>query len=198
MNIEEFKNRLELTLSMCRIEEFFESPHLNINNTVFSFEDFLETYANSKGEIDFFSFWEGFNVPKQSIVRFFNSFELSKREKTIESVWLAGDFEYLIATDIDSDPTVLDHELAHARFTLDTCYRKQVIEIVKSMPDSLSARLQRGLLAAGYSNDALHLLDETHAYLLTSDEKELTETFKSVSFDERYPFQKKLKSCAEQ
>ena len=191
----EFSSRREMTLSMCRTEEFFESPFQSVRGKYFSLEDFLFTYADETGRIDYFHEWEGFNVPRTALDRFNCLFkDQTKREKEILALVLETDCAYLIATESDGDPTTFEHELAHAKYALDPKYRKAVRDIIMPMPKDLGFRMQADLRAAGYPDDRELLLDEVHAYLKTSTEKELLETFPHVNPAERARYEKLLRA----
>jgi hypothetical protein len=181
-----------MTLTMARVEEFYESPHANIKGRYFTWEQFIDAYSDEKGTLTYFSEWEGFNVPAEYLCRFRNMFlDLSAREAWLLSVVDGAD--YVIATDAESDPSTLPHELAHARYRLDNAYRKSVQQIIKPMPKDLSLRFQRDLLAAGYPDDVDIMLDEIHAYLKTSTEDELLEAFLNVAAPERAPYEAALR-----
>jgi len=173
----EFSNRKDLTTTMFRVQEYYESNNKKIRNKIFTTEDFIEEYTDARGNIDYFSFWEGFNVPGNIINNFFKSFELTKREinfkKTIEKFLDRKKDYYVIAT--DGDNTTLKHELAHALYYLNEEYREKVQKIIKSIPASEHKKLINNLNKLQY-NDSVHI-DEIQAYLATSKKSELVDDF---------------------
>ena len=173
----QFSNRKDLTTTMFRVQEYYESNNKKIRNKIFTTEDFIEEYTDARGNIDYFSFWEGFNVPGNIINNFFKSFELTKREinfkKTIEKFLDRKKDYYVIAT--DGDNTTLKHELAHALYYLNEEYREKVQKIIKSIPASEHKKLINNLNKLQY-NDSVHI-DEIQAYLATSKKSELVDDF---------------------
>jgi hypothetical protein len=162
---------------MFRVQEYYESNNKKIHNKIFTTEDFIEEYTDSGGNLDYFSFWEGFNVPGNIINNFFKSFELTKREivfkKTIEKFLDRKKDYYVIAT--DGDNTTLKHELAHALYYLNEEYREKVKEIIENIPASEHKKLINNLNKLQY-NDSVHT-DEIQAYLATSKKSELVDDF---------------------
>jgi hypothetical protein len=191
----EFRNRTELTLSFCRLQEFFESPHEHIRGKVFTLEAFLATYYAPGHEIDYLAHWGGFNVPKAVVDDFFALFhDLTKREQVIEHAWKSGDHQYLIAVDVDDADNALGHELAHARYALDGQYKIAVQKVIYDIPSELLDRLCADLITGEYPDDYWILIDEVHAYLATSFDDEITETFTNSSLGELQPYIDKLKA----
>jgi hypothetical protein len=188
----EFATRKDLTLTMARVQEFYESPYPHIKGRYFTWAQFVDAYSDDKGNLTYFQEWEGFNVPRAILTTFYQIFtDLSPREEWLRTV--SDECEYLIGTDKDSDPSAVLHELAHAKYKLNPEYRKQVRAITDKMTQDLGFRFQRDLRAADYPDDVEILRDEVHAYLKTSTEEELVETFPSVSPEERAPYEAALR-----
>ena len=195
----EFRNRTELTLSMCRIQEFFESTHEHIRGKVFTLEAFLATYYAPGHDIDYLAYWEGFNVPAASLNDFFNRYgdNITLRESVIKHAWKSGEFKYLIAVEENGAQDVIDHELAHARYALDEGYRMVCNKIIASMHNdhhAMYCKALKNLLDAGYPDDGDIMYDELHAYLRTSTESELTETFPDIPLSELQPYIDRLRA----
>ena len=192
----EFESRIELTLSMCRIQEFYESPFENIKGNYFTMEEFIGAYYADGHKESYFDYWEGFNIPKTSLLQFFLEFNehLTMREQKIHDVFMGGDFDYLIAVDVKSDPTTIDHELSHARYALDAEYYGNCKKIVSGISDDLYQRLLSDLLLGDYPDDNEILDDEIHAYLKTSTEEELINVFSNCTLDELKPYINQLRA----
>ena len=170
----ELPNRRELTLTMCRMGEFYESPYPEIMGNSFTWEQFLGRYAREDGGLDYFAKWDGFNVPGGILDLFKRTFILSDREAELLDKFYEGRFEYLIAVEVGSDPTTLQHELCHAIFEMDNRYAHSVVDTISD--SGLFEKLSRHLIAAEYPDKATVLLSEANAYLATSNEGELEET----------------------
>jgi hypothetical protein len=192
-----FEDRFRMGLSMCRMSEFFESPYDAIRGRQFTFMEFIEAYWKADGTGDYWSYFEGYNIPKKVVDQFFKAHEYSGTltiyENKIKQVWEDFEGEYLIATDGLED--VLEHELAHARYALDPAYKQVVRDFIEGLDLNVRHRLIKGLLQDDrYVNDKEMLLDETHAYLLTSFDEELLEMFPEVELNLLRSLQQQLKS----
>jgi hypothetical protein len=185
-----YDTRLALTLSMCRLQEYYESPIPEIRNKVFSMADFIAAHAKPDGSIDYFSYWDGFNVPKRIIDDFFALFTLTKYEHAIAHAWDLHGYKYLVATEVGSEATTLPHELAHARYELDPVYKVQVEKVVRAIPIPVNHQMRQDL-STRYANDVME--DEINAYLLTGDPLEIKDVMPNVAFDDWYPWHLQLR-----
>lgn len=179
-----FDSMKELTLSMFRIEEFYESPYSSIKGRYFSVEQFLETYSDPGGDIEYFRYWDGFNVPIRSLVEFeqlFTPHGLTTREQVVLDLVRQHRTQYLIATCEDTDASTVAHEIAHARWTVDAQYRARCRKALACLTDTARQAMVKALLKADYPDDEAILEDEIHAYLKTDTKKSLRKMLKSAS-----------------
>lgn len=180
----QFDTRIAMTTTMCRLDAFSESPLDALRSKVNAdWPQFLELLLSD--DPDYFTFWEGFNIPGQKVKTFFNAYpleSLTKVEQQIQS--LMADKDYLIATDTSSTLETVAHELAHARWATDSTYKMGAKKVVDSIPSNLRPGLEEGLIAYGYPQVAEILDDEIHAYLLTSDTKELQDVFPKMDIND--------------
>jgi hypothetical protein len=174
-----FDSRKDLTLALCRIQEFHESPHDWIRGKHFTFGEFVEAYMNEKGVIDYWSYWDGFNVPRETMDRF-NVMFFDKTDREVDVLQAAIESEYLIATAKDSHANTLPHELAHAKYALDAKYKEAMQKMVHAIPPKTKHRMMDDLVSLRYPSVNAILEDEIQAYLLTSSLPELAETFASI------------------
>jgi hypothetical protein len=111
----EFPTQKELTLHFFRISEFFESDSENIKGKRFSFDEFVDHYSDKKGNLDYFSYWEGFNIPVKILVEFAKTFfeDLSEREikilKAVSESKINQTDGYVVACKEGDKITLLDH-----------------------------------------------------------------------------------------
>jgi hypothetical protein len=174
----EFSTRKELTTTMFRVQEFYESNNNKIRNKVFTIEDFIEEFTDSEGNLNYFSFWEGFNVPGHIVNSFFKKFNLTKKEKILKEIvekHLDRDKDYYVIATDGIDTSTLKHELAHALYYLNPEYRQKANEIVKTIPKTEHRKLINNLKRLQYS-ESVHK-DESQAYLATSRKTELVDDF---------------------
>jgi len=167
-----FKSQKELTLTLCRAQEYYECNSNKLRGKVFTFEEFIDHYTDVNGYLTYFSYWSGFNLPGYVLEEFFNQFTLTKREEKIREI--TENFKnkqyYLIASK-NSDYETLRHELIHAHYYLNPVYRQEANVLVKHMRSELRKDLSTKLKKLGYTQSVL--IDEINAYMSTSGTKYL-------------------------
>lgn len=169
----------ELTLTFCRIQEFYESPFDHIRGKKFDMFDFVSAYTRDDGHFDYFSSWHGFNFPSYV---FFNWRKLhtaiTKPERNLLRMIKANTDSrpfYVIAT-LSGANSALDHEVAHAMFYLYDDYKAEVLEAINQIDPALQLIFnQQFAHSMGYGENVF--ADETHAYLATSPDDYLKEHF---------------------
>lgn len=178
----EFPNRKELTRTMGRLGEFYESAHKHIRNKYFDMEQFLDTFMDDDGNISYFNDWSGYNIPGDMVVNFvhmFDTMSMSNREIELideidEIIWTSGDefctqFSdgdfYLIAYMKGDTPTI-DHEICHAAYYLNKDYKTQVNKLIKALDPVIVESMTIDLIKMGYNKSVCK--DEINAYLATA------------------------------
>lgn len=197
----EFPTKKELTLSMFRISEYFESDSDLIRGRKFTMDEFIDAYSDEDGELKklpggytYFAFWDGYNVPKIEYNNFLKLYtnELSQRELVIlDAVKDLPDNGYIIACE-EGDDLTLKHETSHGIFFENEEYRNQAIEIVKSIPGEVQESFIQDLVEMGYNQDVM--VDEMHAYLVAYDPEEQEECFPSLKEEMIAEYRDKLQS----
>ena len=193
----EFPNRKEHTLSMFRLSEFSEGKE-GIKGCHFAIDEFLDAYSDKDGNITFFSFWDGFNVPMKQIHDFllkFSKSELTKREKKVLKAVRTLPLNGTLITCEKGDENTLKHELAHCKFADNIPYRNEVLDVVHSIDFHLKKKFEGYLKEMGYSNDVI--IDETHAYILVYDKDEYEECFPKIDFEDIKIYHDKLTKISE-
>lgn len=180
----DYPTRKELVLSFFRVSEYYESNKATIQGKKFSIEQFLNEYMDNDGYVEYFMGWCGHNIPGIIVDEFMNSFDLTVREKAIRStirkhIDMKESRYYIIGT-YDNNTAVLNHELAHALYSLNDEYRYEANEIVETMSAANHNKLSKKLDKMGY--DAVVHDDEIQAYLATSNASELRSVL-GVPFD---------------
>ena len=189
-----FSTQKELTLTLCRPQEYYECNNIKLRNKVFTFDDFIDHYLDDDGHISYFSYWAGFNLPSNILEKFFKSFELTKREKKLYDITRKFSQQpyYVIAT-ISDDFATMDHELVHAHYYLNPSYRQKVDTVVKHMRPELRKELSKVLKEMGYTREVI--VDEINAYMATSSYKYLSEELElNVTRKDTKPFRTLAKS----
>ncbi len=169
-----FPTQKELTMTMCRPQEYYECNSTKLRNKVFTFEKFVDHYTDKDGEFGYFRFWSGFNIPGPTLERFYELFELTDREKKLKKVTdrFKNDPYYVISTRT-SDKITLKHELIHAHYYLNPVYRQEVDVLIRHMCKDLRKQLVKELKDWGYASHVIN--DEINAYMSTSSHKYLIE-----------------------
>ena len=162
-----FPTQKELILTMCRPQEFYEAATSKLRNNKFTYEEVIDFYMDTEGNLDYFNMWTGFNLPGHVMDEFFNRFDLTKREAKLKSAVrkvAKGDY-YVIAVKAGDDAT-LDHELVHAHFYLNADYKKKATSLVNGLPKNILKKITVQLKTMGYTSAVIK--DEINAYLSTS------------------------------
>ncbi len=163
----EFDNQLEITSTLLRFQEYYESPEFR--NKVFTLEEYKEWYSKAKGSFSYYVDWNGFNMPSYVLEPFYDGrFDpLSDQEKQVLELFkYENDKFYVISIHKDMEDTskLLRHEIAHGLFYVDEDYRKEVTNILSKFDTTKIKEELRPL--AGYHEDVLD--DEVHAHLIDS------------------------------
>jgi hypothetical protein len=176
-----FPTQLEASTALCRLDQFSEGPE-EYRGKYFTHEDWKPEWERLLAQgIDYFNYYEGWNIPSSVAQDFFELYnDLTAAEDNLYAAWRHAGYPYLIVDFEGADPTVVDHELAHARWALDIVYRLAMKIMILQIPTVTHSLICKDLVAAGYPSSFKILNDEMHAYLLTSTDEELLDVFKSV------------------
>lgn len=175
----------ELTLSFFRVQEYYESQNPKLYGKKFDTFKFLKETMNDDGEIDYFSFWAGFNIPGNTFNKFRGSYkekQFTSYERKMFSQLKDAGIEYTkpfyIIGSIADDKSVIDHEIAHALFHVDSRFYGDMTDLnikFKFYHPEIFEVLQKQFLRMGYSEKVLD--DETQAYMSTESDEELMDNF---------------------
>lgn len=175
-----FVSQKELTLTMFRMQEFYESKYKNIRNRKFSTNEFLESYMDESGSIDYFNWYSGFNIPGEVFLKFFKTFkDVSLKEKNLRKLVLSkvdNKKPFYIICSLVGDKQTRKHEIAHALYNMSDSYRRQADWILSTISKGVYNKLALELSRLDYDKTVIH--DEIHAYLTTESRDELHRTLK--------------------
>ena len=212
-----FESAYDNAMHFFRFQEYYESP--KFHKKIFAWVDYMEWYAekHGKGGFTYASDWGGFNVPSWVLhqVRIADIPDPNRYDRFMFNLidWVElqehpHDYYFIGTstkreTDKKSNVHVLDHEIAHALYTVNPEYRTEVAKLFrewdqgpKHKGEELSSAMDvlRGM---GYHESTI--LDEVHAYSATGLSKDLKGV---ISNKERKPFQKLFrefeKKCREE
>jgi len=159
-----FKKQKDLTSTLFRLQEFYESPEFR--NKHFSLQEFHTWYSQQhKGKFTYLSDWTGFNIPSSIVDKFIKKFKMNKREKALIRLFKRKKVPYYLIGTYGSKKdykVVLKHEIAHAMFFQNKSYKRAILKILKSLKKDKIFKFLKNL---GYHPKVW--LDETHAFILT-------------------------------
>jgi len=212
-----FKTRYELCMSFVRLQEFYESP--KFRGKYFTLEEFMDYWAREfgNGAFDYTALWNGFNLPGKVIEkweylfcseeRLIRDLIRDKEDVLIRKIWEMIESEdteyeniYVIGVHGKGSKSrrdeTIEHESAHAFYTLYPEYKKSCNELLKKVPKGKYQKALDKLTKKGYCKSVIK--DELQAYYSTqqdavydplnllSSRKEFVDNFKE--------FKKKLTS----
>jgi len=147
----------------------------------------MDQYANTMGNFTYTIDWSGFNVPGHIVDKFFKVFEGNLLTKELhlkkllaeakEEAGITNTKFYLIASydDDEEGKSVLEHEVAHGLYYLNTEYKNKMLNVITNMPNKSRELLHEGLVGKGYTDHVI--FDEIQAYFATSEMMQLCEDF---------------------
>lgn len=176
-----FESQYEACSTFMRVAEYYESPFKEIRGKFFTLEQYMDTYAKSKGNFTYTIDWGGFNIPGETFKAFFEIFkdDLLVKEARLRDLFFeefANEEDFYVIGHYESDTkkvtksnieTTLAHEVAHGKFYLEPKYKQEALKLIKSLPEKSVDKITKKLLDLGYTKGVIK--DEIQAYLATSD-----------------------------
>jgi hypothetical protein len=178
----EFKTQKELALAFCRVEEYYEGPQ-KYNKKYLTLAEFIDAYMDNDGNLEYFNYWTGFNIPGNVFIEWFEKnatdktkWELALVTEVAKKLDLTKPF-YVIGGK-KGDVNVIDHEIAHALYYMNEFYKCEMDEVNYEFYKNHRmqySKMIKALKKMGYGDNVLK--DEVQAYMSTSKKKELVEVF---------------------
>lgn len=166
----EIRDTYDLTMTFCRVQEFYESPHKSIRNKKFKLLDFMRLYSKDSGLFTYPIDWGGFNIPGKVIDKMYklgiddyNIYDTLVEiiHTKINSKIKKPNNYYLIAS--NGDQETLNHEIRHGLFALNKAYKKKTLSILKDLNKSTMLKARKAVASLGYCERVID--DELQAYL---------------------------------
>lgn len=167
---------------MMRFSEHYEGP--KFRGKAFTRDEFDRYYRKKTGR-DYSDDWAGHNLPPHAFNAFFGGHfnPLTTDEQwvvdAVRPAWTrwknSGKDFYVIATNDESSPVTVRHEIAHALYYLDDRYRQAVDEIIRRAADDHldvaidNQSMREWMLSIGYIEDVLN--DEVQATVAAGGKK---------------------------
>lgn len=171
-----FADRIELSKTFCRLQEFYESP-LEMCRQPFTRRKFLETYR-AKWRGNYYEDWnQGFNVPGEVAMKWAETFEPDTHDQWLMEFVKAIKPRYMIGTPKWETPMTVEHEIFHALFYIDPDFKAEALARYDMLPEWF---LKNGNKPdqSGYAEHVLK--EETVAHFCTDTPLELSDTFKTI------------------
>ncbi len=166
----EFDDYYNLSMTFLRYQEFYESPNEKFFRTPFLIKEYVDWYSSGE-DFTYHLDWMGFNIPSnfiiecQSNIPDINEWDIVMSDIVNKIKDKSGDLFYLIGIK-DGDNDVLRHEMAHGLFYTNDSYKSEMMDLYRSLPDSIIERINNYLIdTGGYSEDVF--IDETQSYMAT-------------------------------
>lgn len=173
------KDPYQRAMLFLRSQEFYESQFDQIRGTHFDFFEFMDIYRKWRKK-DYFSYpeeWVGFNVPGH-IVENCTNFVLDARNGISSTPYdrvmrdiissirkeVKNSKFYLIGVN-KFESKLMDHELSHGLFYIDSQYQKDCLKLTKKIPRKIYKSLKKAIVKMGYGEEVVD--DEIQAYLST-------------------------------
>lgn len=170
-----FKSSYDLAMHFIRFQEYYESP--KFHKQFFTLVDYMEWYAKdyerATGAFTYPRDWHGFNVPSHCLIPFLEEDVIPDRNKYDDymlniirkiQIYEGTHPFYLIGTQMN-DYGTLDHELAHALYTVNNNYHEQVAKLLQDLPPEILENARTYLKKNNYHQSTID--DEIHAYCAT-------------------------------
>ena len=177
-----FKSQYQMAMTFIRVQEYYESPFKNIRNRFFTLEDYMDTYAEWRGNFTYPLDWDGFNIPGHIYIQWAKLFwrfsdiqqkEIDFYNKILPIIKKKKKF-YLISAIHKQD---LMHEIAHGLYYLNKKYKESVNKILKTNT-KFYKKFKEDLLKMGYTKEVIK--DEIQAYVSTDPIKDIIETYSDI------------------
>lgn len=163
-----FKTVPDLTRAFFRLAEYYEGNRYSGSTAKdIDMADFLDNFVDRSGSVDYFKFWDGFNITDQAF------------DSWLKGVGKLGQAEQLVANTIKrfqlKEPYVIigvagnnrstdDHELFHALYYLRPTYRRAVNKLMREFKKDPAYKSMRKTLRKKLDYRA-HVDEEIAAYL---------------------------------
>ena len=179
-----FDKQKDLSLTFCRVQEYYESPKDELKDKFFTLNEFIDASMDDDGFIDYFNFWSGFNIPGNVYLKWIKlnndkDENLSKHEFNLYIKTPDDGRDFYIIGALKKDKKTINHEIAHALYHLNLDYKSDMFSLTEDFAKNNKKEFDRfvkELKNLGYCDSVTY--DEIQAYMSTSPKKELVEDFK--------------------
>ena len=171
-----YKTVPDLARSFFRLAEYYEGSRYSKKDKQVTLVDFLDKWMDRNGDVDYFKFWDGFNITDQAFRLWVKSARpLSAAEQvTVDVIQQAtkGMKKFCIIGVGSNNTDTLKHELFHAKYYLDAGFKSAVDQLLKDHATDPAVKTIKKILMnkLDYAN---HVEEEIGAYLYTGAQLKL-------------------------
>jgi hypothetical protein len=171
-----YKTVPDLARSFFRLAEYYEGSRYGKKTKQVTLVDFLDQWIDRKGNVDYFKFWDGFNITDQAFQTWLKSARpLSAAEQvTVDVIQQAtkGMKKFCIIGVGSNNADTLKHELFHAKYYLDAGFKSAVDQLLKDHATDPAVKTIKKILInkLDYANN---VEEEIGAYLYTGAQLKL-------------------------
>jgi hypothetical protein len=171
-----YKTVPDVARSFFRVTEYYDGKHYGGSSRSVSLVDFLDNWMDRAGNVDYFKFWDGFNIPDRAFRSWKKSAgALSGAEQVmVDAVNRAakGLGKYCVIGVGGNDSATLRHEMFHARYYLDSAFKSQADALIRAHKNdpAFKAITQTLIKKLDYVD---HVNEEAAAYLYTDSQMKL-------------------------
>lgn len=165
-----YKTVPDAARSFFRVSEYYDGKHYGGKSRSVSLVDFLNNWMDRAGNVDYFKFWDGFNITDHAFISWLKSAgTLSEAEQVmVDAVKKSskGLDKFCVIAVGGNNPDTLRHEMFHAKYYLDKDFKTAVDQLIKThATDSAFKKIKQILSKKLDYTD--HVDEEVAAYLYT-------------------------------
>ena len=172
----QYKTIPNLARSFFRVAEYYDGNHYSGKSGQVTLVDFLDQWMDQNGDVDYFKFWDGFNIPDRAFCSWLKSAgKLSTAEQVmVTAVEKAtkGMKKFCIIGVGNKDPDTVKHEMFHARYYLDSKFKTNADQLLKDHAQDPAVKTIKKILTTklDYTD---HVEEEVGAYLYAGSQLKL-------------------------
>jgi hypothetical protein len=158
-----FESVPNLARTFFRMGEYYEAQY-NVE-----LAEFLDRFVDDKGEVNYFKFWDGFNITDQGFRSWLRkNSDLTQAEKVLVDAVKkhTKTKRFCIIGVAGNDPATVNHELFHALYYLQSDYQSQVDQLLKEFRKDSAYKTMASVLKSKL--DYVDNVDEEIAAYLTA------------------------------
>ena len=185
----QYKTIPNLARSFFRVAEYYDGNHYSGKSGQVTLVDFLDQWMDQNGDVDYFKFWDGFNIPDRAFRSWLKSAgKLSTAEQVmVTAVEKAskGMKKFCIIGVGNKDADTVKHEMFHAKYYLDADFKRQADQLFDECRNDPVIKTMAKVLKTKLDYQA-HVDEEVAAYLYSGSQLKLVFGVDAKSLVQRF------------